>query len=341
MAVSVLTLFALLSVLLSLAHIQADQFAWQGYFEDPTYGGNLTVCVSLVNGVYYGQALISDVGYLRGTIDSANVWSGDYFMAGLAAIRGTFTLTLNANSYSGSYTQSGSNIVYSVSNAAQLSSASPSDLECFRADDSMLTMTQPFDLTGALADKSGNLWYIAATGSSLTTSYTYEFADGTLSPGTSQGTTFLNGQIALTNFYEGGDLTGIDVIMAKNSSQIFNLWWLIPSISDFDYSTTSPSNNGFSSRTIISSISDAEVFENAYSNMCYALWTTSAEQSCISTGSSGDSNDDDSDWNEDVLITVVVFAVLSFVAIVATLIVVILRTSRPASLTSQAANPTL
>jgi hypothetical protein len=148
-AMAVLSLGLLIFAL--LYYVQGQQTNWVGTFVDPTYGGNLTVCVSQVNGVYYGQAMISLVGYLRGTIDSSNTWTGQYFMAGTEAIRGNFTLTLNAGStaYSGTYQQAGSNIVYSVNNANRLSSATPSDLECFKVDDDMLTMTSPWSLTSA------------------------------------------------------------------------------------------------------------------------------------------------------------------------------------------------
>ena len=96
--------------------------------------------MSLVNGVYYGQGLVSDVGYLRGTIDSSNVWSGNYYLAGVEAERGTFSLTLSGDlsSYSGTYAQAGSTITYSVTSASRSSSATPTDQACFKSDDSML-----------------------------------------------------------------------------------------------------------------------------------------------------------------------------------------------------------
>ncbi|RYG63319.1 hypothetical protein EON64_16170 [archaeon] len=130
---------------------------WVGTYTEPTYGGNLVVCVSTITSgsdqTYYGQALLSSVGYLRGTI-AGNVWTGQYVLAGVEAIKGDFTLVLDTSgataTYSGNYTQAGSSIVYSAA-GSQTSSSTPSDLDCFRVDDSLLTDTSTYDFTGKLS----------------------------------------------------------------------------------------------------------------------------------------------------------------------------------------------
>lgn len=335
-----MAIFSLVVLSAALFLARAAQTDWVGTYADPTYGGNLAVCVSLVNGVYYGQALISSVGYLRGTIDASNVWTGQYFLAGNAAIRGNFTLTLNgaATAYSGTYQQAGSSdVVYSVTNAAKSSSSTPTDLECFQVDDSMLTTTTTYDLTGALTyDYYVTYWYMSVSDTTLTSSYVYVYQDGTQSPGTSYGTSFLNGQLVLDNWYESADATGIEITLAKNSTHTYNLWWYLPSISNFDYSQQSVDDFGIHVLAKVTTVSQAEIIEESTANVCYALWTESAEQSCLATG--GDDDDDD-DLNSNLLATAVAFSVVTFVSVVAVLIVVLMRTNSGSSMASKAASP--
>lgn len=313
-------------LLFILASSVSGQLAWVGTYADPTYGGNLAVCVSQVGSTYYGQGLISSVGYLRGTIDASNVWTGNYFVAGSAAIRGNFTLTFNTgtNTYSGSYQQTGAtDVVYSVSNAPKSSAATPTDEECFKADNSMLTMTTTYDITSALSyEYYTSYWYLSADDTSLTSSYTYIYADGSLSPGTTYGSIYLNGQLVLDNWYETGSAEGIELTLAKNSTHTYNLWWFTPSIADFDYSQQSVDD--FASHLLATepSISTSEIIEESVENVCYSLWTESAEQSCLSDGND---DDDSNDLDRNLLATAVAFAVATFVTVLVVLIVVILR----------------
>jgi hypothetical protein len=326
--------------LINFHYVHGNQFNWVGNYVDPTYGGNLAVCVSLVDGVYYGQGMISLVGYLRGTIDSSNKWTGEYFMSGNEAVRGNFTLTLSADNttYSGSYQQTGSNIIYSVNNANKLSSTTPSDLECLKVDDNMLTMTSSWSLTSALKETEYP-WYIAVTDTSLTSSYTYLYADGTISPGTTNGVTFLNGQIVLDTWYESSNQEGIEIILAKNSTHTYNIWWAIPSLSYFDYSMVNTDYNGLALYAIITSISVDEIYAHAYDNVCYSLWTTSSEQSCLSTSTD---DDDDDQLNHNLLATAVAFSVLTFVVVMVVLVFTFINrldtSNKP--MAAQAAPPT-
>jgi hypothetical protein len=78
--------------------------SWIGKFSDPVYGGVISVCVSQIDGVSYGQGFMSEVAYMRGTI-AGNTWSGSYAFAGQEAVSGTFTMLLSGSTYSGTFTQ--------------------------------------------------------------------------------------------------------------------------------------------------------------------------------------------------------------------------------------------
>ncbi|RYG63409.1 hypothetical protein EON64_16010, partial [archaeon] len=114
-------------------------------------------------------------------------------------------------------------------------------------------------------------------------SYVYTYPDsGVISPGTGYGPTFWNGQVWAFNWYETGSDQGIEITVAKNSTTNYYVWWFIPSMSSFNYSTSSsPGTIGIFYRDKLSGFSYADAVTGSSSEMCYALWTTSAEASCV------------------------------------------------------------
>lgn len=305
-------------LLIAFNAVVADQFNWVGSYADPTYGGLLTVCVSQIGSTYYGQGLVSDVGYLRGTIDTNNVWTGNYYMAGNAATNGNFTLTLSGTfaSYSGSYFQAGSGITYTVSSASRTSSLTPTDEQCFKVDSSMLTTMVFVNMTAAYDACEGEndcyKMYLGVTETTATYSYAYTYSDGSVYPGTIQGPVLGNGQILPSNWYEASDSNGIELSVAKNATHMYDLWWDVPSVADFDFSTQSVDDFGQSLMPMDASISIATANADAYSNMCYALWTASAESSCLLTATDDDSGSFDQE-DHSLLVTTVVFTVATFI----------------------------
>eukprot|EP01031_Cornospumella_fuschlensis_P026287 gene26287-31754_t len=297
---------------------------WVGTYTEPIYGGNLAVCVSTITDstsgttTYYGQAVMSSVGYLRGTI-AGNVWTGQYVLAGAEAINGDFVLVLDptTSTYSGNYTQAGSSIV-ATATGTQTSASTPSDLECFKVDDDLLTQTTFFDMTGVYGVASTPNYMYSSDGY-CQVSYTYYYSDGTPSPGTGYGPTFWNGQVYVFNWYETGSDEGIEIEVAKNSTTNYYVWWFIPSMSSFDYSSGStPGNTATNYRNKLSGYSYADAVTGSSEYMCYALWTTSAESSCIGATSDDDDDDDDGDGiNSHLVGTAAAFSVLTFVAVVA------------------------
>ena len=121
-----------------------------------------------------------------------------------AGTHGTFSLTLSGSSYSGTFTQL-PGITYSVS-GTKSSSNMPSDLECYRSDDYLLTTTDYYSSTGTYvpsgegASDAGvisNAIQESETGRWTTVgSYQYVFSsNGDLVHGTEYTTSFLNGQV--------------------------------------------------------------------------------------------------------------------------------------------------
>lgn len=308
---------------------------WQGTYNDPIYGGNISVCVSLANSVYYGQALFSKVGYMRGTINPATfLWTGVFFIAGIETKQGTFSLQLSSGAttmMAGSFTENPT-VTYSMS-SSRLSAQVPSDLECFRADNSMLTTTVSTDLTGSwnnAISMDPTPYYLSVGNGLVTGSYAYEYDDGTSSPGTSSGTSNLNGQVLCDNWYESGTDTGIELLVAKNATEIYLTWWFVPHMSAFDYSLSlQPGNTGsYPARKHVSVLYNTATTK-AYEYTCYILSTSGQEQSCMAGFASSPStmpsaspktnsvDDDDAvSANYNILVAIFVFTLLTFVIMV-------------------------
>lgn len=155
---------------------------WEGTYVDSIYGGNINVCVTLIDsGAYIGQALFSQVGYMRGPIDPNNLqWTGDFFTAGQEAKQGSFALNLNSldSSIDGWFMEkAGLGINYTFS-STQLSSLTPSNLECFRTDASYLSSVPPAYTYSGLYNVGYDCEnYYDADADEVYGSYTYYYQD--------------------------------------------------------------------------------------------------------------------------------------------------------------------
>ena len=155
----------------------------QGSYPDNFYGGEYKICVTEHNGVYYGQALHSKVGYMRGTIDSGtNVWTGNYFLAGIEGRRGTFSFSLSTDTFTGTFTEN-SGAVETVT-GTRTSSTEPTDLECFRAEPELLDGSESFSFGGYWIDKADRFIYVDAN-DVITGSFNY--GEGLSIPGWCHG----------------------------------------------------------------------------------------------------------------------------------------------------------
>lgn len=128
---------------------------------------------------------------------------------------GTFTLTNdNAGGFTGSFTES-PGITYSLT-SVQTSPDTPSDLECARPDDDLLTQDTGYDHSGKWYDDAGTDMSVQDYTSTYVTSYLYYYSDGTPAYGTSVGIRASN-QVSLANWHESGSDEGLEILIAKNS----------------------------------------------------------------------------------------------------------------------------
>jgi hypothetical protein len=140
----------------SLLTVNAAVIDWVGTWNDPIYGGNFDICVSTVNGVSYGQAAFSKLGYMRGVINqTTDVWAGSYYLAGFEARTGTFSLSLTAgtpSTFTGAFTVAPGDMMSYDASSTQSSTGTPSDVECLKTDDYLLGQTSGYSAYGAWRD---------------------------------------------------------------------------------------------------------------------------------------------------------------------------------------------
>lgn len=333
---------------------------WNGFFSDPMYGGNISVCVTQTPGsVYYAQAVISNLGYMRGTINSnTNTWAGQFWLSGFEAKNGDFSLTLagNGNSYSGTFTEKpGSKLIVTTSGDRVASDSTPSDTDCFKTDSSFLTTSTYTDYTGTYYEPGDNYPWSESTNSETamyTGSYEYPYSDGSIIPGVDFGPIFLNGQVATFNWYEPGSDEGIGIQVAKNATSFYSLWWFFSRVSDFDYTLKDEDFYGQDFSIRDNSVSTADSETKAVSNMCYMLSTDSAEESCLESysddnsggsnsggSSSSNNNDDEADQTLSMATAAFVFAFFTFLLLVGMIIFMCTRKAPAVPVASLAATP--
>lgn len=318
-------LFSVTLLLLGFGFSNAAPTDWNGKFTDSMYGGNLAICTSLIGSVYYGQGVISNIGIVRGTI-SGNVFTGEFYLAGQEAKRGTFSLTLNADvstGYTGTFSEEPNPAAITIAvTGSRVTNTAPSEVECMKVDNSMLTRTAYTDITGVwYRSGNSNPYYYAVDSTAKTevSSYSYIYADGTVSPGTSYGTVYLNGQLLLENWYERGADEGMTIILAKNDTAAYSIWWFYSRISDFDYSqVTDPDFWGTQFFKKDTSYSSADVFAAVNKNTCYMLSSKTYEDSCLASYSAPTSisSDNDDAALSDMVGATVAFSVLVFLLLV-------------------------
>jgi hypothetical protein len=211
---------------------------WNGVFTDGFLGGEMHVCVSsIVNNGFLAQAVISHAGYMAGRLEGAN-WSGQYFLAGEDAPHGTFSLDLDGDSVTGTFTPAGYLIGGSVE-SSRISSSTPADKECFRADPIMFAPDRNFgnQFEGRWAGGVDN-WNINfdKPTNRVTGSYHYDTEERVF--GYERGTVYQShSHVASTSFFEGSDARGVDLLVLKNENEFYATYWAIPSMSAFNYST--------------------------------------------------------------------------------------------------------
>jgi hypothetical protein len=334
-------LFALL-FFVAFSGVVRAAILWDGTWSDPILGGEIKVCTDTDDsGIVWGQGVMSNVGYMRGTINTDNVWSGSVIFPGQDVPTGSFTYTLtNAAPNPNTFVVTSFSVKPFLGNTqgslsgTQSSTDSPSDQECFKT--SMNYINKDFNYTGTFTNSDqSTLFYNKQTGSTFDSSYVYQWTgtDGHIAKSyvtgpilSSFGGSVGSSQINPGTWFEEGSTEGIELSVMKDDTSYYYLWWYITSMYDFDYSTKNQgSNYGVNTRTRHT----ADPILSPYGYECYELndsvdevlcldeprKTTldnlvSVDDSCLNS-----SDDDKVSKSKGVLVSILVFAILIFVSL--------------------------
>jgi hypothetical protein len=314
---------------------------WTGQWTDNTYGGSVFICVSELTDITIAQGVFSNVGYMRGEINDANLWTGYFWMAGIESRRGSFELALNNSeaSFYGLFTDS-TGYDYKMS-GIRLSGPelTPSDVECFRTSDDLLVpslLSAPFNFSGTIHAanvKSGSTQsksIIAFSDSSVRVSWEAPWGRGF-----NLGSCFSDGQVACVNWYEAGPDEGIELMVARNATTFYSIWIGASSVSDFNYTTYFVLHSGYGIE--LNSIIDATTSVTEADSYSYLrLLTEQDEDTCYDAIANAnfidDSNDCDNDSGSSSLVVgLVVALVVSLVFNCVSLVTIFWRKAHPES----------
>lgn len=263
---------------------------WGGVYNDPIYGGNISVCVTqLTNGDYVGQALFSEVGYMRGVLNSTT-WTGNFYTAGQEVKQGTFVLQYSSTgtpSASGMFVEL-PGVEYSFSSDKYVGAPAPTPFQCFQTDAEYLEPNPPAAVyTGNWNIGYDTTNYYDSSADEVYGSYLYYYDDEPTPGFLYHPITYENGQVTAGDWYEGTVAMGIELWVAKNATAYYETWWWTGRMADFNYSTLNTEDeHGIDTAKFVSTTT----FASATQYSCYMLPTLSLESSCLATSSSSSSN---------------------------------------------------
>lgn len=287
--------------LISLLYHVVAMSEWTGKWTDNTFGGSVYVCVSQLLYTTNAQGMFSNIGYMRGSITEDNMWTGQYWMAGIESRRGQFQLMLNSSkeSFDGIFTDS-TGYNFKMNGYRQSGpDVSPSDIDCFRTSDDLLIDTSvPFNFSGTVyavnVDSGSTQSKDVLTYSDSSVRVSWQASWGR---GFNYGSIFNGGQVACVNWYEAGEDEGIELLVAKNSTSFYSIWIGVSSVSDFNYTTYFVTHKGYGVE-LNSIISKSASLTAADSFSYLRLLTETDEGACYAaivdtSGSDDDPGDDD------------------------------------------------
>lgn len=310
--------YSTLGVLSLAASAHAAPMDWNGIWSDEVFGGKLQVCVSLVNSVYYAQGTNSELGYMRGTIDASDVWTGNFYLQGLESRRGTFSLTLSqaaSNTFAGVWTEKPSVLETFTSTGVQESTVEPPNFKCFKADDSYLTTTDAHSFSGYYTNSGGTEWWIQDHQDTHVASYIYDWGDaaGTIGLGHCVGTNHEKGQVMAHNWYEQGSWQGIEMLVAKNATSFYLSWWFVARTADWTYCDPDTDDGCYHAQKFIYNKQSSEN-QAADDNFCSNFDTTYDEDLCVQRTTVCDGDDDDVSTVKTLMYPVLAFSAIGMVA---------------------------
>jgi len=295
---------------------------WVGKWSDPVWGGNIYICVTTVDGVNYGMAGMSNIGYLKGTIDDSDVFTGNYYIQGREQRRGTFTLTMSTSTAASAVLKDAGNInsySHSATGYTKENDDVPTDLQCLRIDDDWVAGTTQLYMTGTFQQvlpwSEDNQHVSYDDGSIRRSSYAYDWGTD-IYDGYIVGHKFENGLVSMEQWYENTYM-GVELTIFKNETAFYVYWVFIDYSSQFEYANLgSPVSFGTNLKMRTSLAVD-----NFDQWNCYQLQFKSELDSCLGNANSGTmvaANDDDvAAKTEKATYATLSFGVINFVLIVA------------------------
>jgi len=220
-------LFSLLA-LTATRTVYAAESDWNGVFKDPIFSfsgcnensgttvatndcSQMFVCASQnSDGIWYGQARMGNIAYLRGTI-SGQIWTGNYYFAGMESKMGVFSFKLSSdgNSYTiENFMDSSVKGSYGTDmSGTKLSSTPPNEKDCFKTDLDYIGTTHSW--TGSFTN--GLTMYVMDDVSTPAFcrqgSYVYSYEGGPQSS-SELGTCYDNNQVSPGQYFESGTSQG-------------------------------------------------------------------------------------------------------------------------------------
>ncbi len=214
---------------------------------------------------------------MRGTIDSHNNFVGNFWTGGEVK-QGTFNLTLNNNGFTGYFLELPT--IQIPITSSLLSSKTPTNLECFKADDSMLDpLVDKYDITGNWRTE---FFYNQDSDDHFEGSYDYLYPNGIATQGYFDLKSFNNGQFIGGTWSENGGYRGNQAYSALNATHMYSTWWFIDRLTDFNYSAMVNDPNMHLAEIYQRTESKLNSVTEANVNYCNMLLTESDEASCWS-----------------------------------------------------------
>jgi hypothetical protein len=289
----------LLVAICHLVLVSGAAMDWQGTWSDPVWGGNIYICVTTVNNVNYAMASMSDIGYLKGTIDATtNVFSGNYYIQGREQRRGAFTLTMLTTTgtltASSSLKDAGNVAAYShtATGYTKTSSVQPTNLQCLRTDDKYVGGDYQMYLTGSFVQVVP--WSPASKmvgyddGVTSRRSYSYDWGNNVYD-GYVVGAKFENGIVSTESWYENTYM-GIELTIMKNSTAFYVQWVWIDTSSHFVYANLKSQPEGTVAFGTNLKLMTSPGYAGYDKWNCYQLQAASELKSCLANNNAKTTN---------------------------------------------------
>ena len=294
---------------------------WQGTWTDPVWNGKIYICVTTVNGIDYGMAGMSNIGYLKGTIDSNDHFSGNYYIQGREQRRGSFNFTMSGFTASAVLMDAGNAASYShtATGYTKENSAEPTDFQCLRTDDDWVAGKTNLYITGTfqqvIPPSEDNQHISYDDGTIRRSSYVYDWG-GEINNGYIVGHRFENGLLSVEQWYENTRM-GIELTIFKNDTAFYVYWMNIEYSSQFVYADLNGQPEGTVSYGVNLKMQTSQDYTNYDEWNCYQLQFSSELASCLGNGVTTNAGDDDvATKTEQATYATLSFGVINFVLII-------------------------